>query len=510
VVVVALHLPSAQATTELDRLYTLETVGFLKSWDNVDGMFADYVSHTYRDYFARQSRFVLQDLSKGNEILTKAKIPYHRVIEDADILGQLARSTRTQSIIRTKIQKEGNQYRFNLDWLHSPRMDVMASDSFVLRDEGGDRPRGLEWIRSELELSLDRMIAKVPFQGHVTGRDNESITINLGENANLKKGDTIAIGTLDAVKKHPLTKSIVEWRLTPTGKAEIQSVDEKIAFAKVLEEEEGKPVSRYQKVMQILPKPEAPTPEIIDEAKEAAKALQEPPKVGWVRGGLNVGGFSRQYSGYTSSSTQDTASGSAFSTGVSAEGELWFTRHWFTNLEFAYGFYTYSQTLVSGGPDFEDTAGNYTLFKGDVGYSYLITEDFFGPKGWVKLGYRSTSYSLPYERTQLIGSVSIGSLFLGVGGQLPLRDDIGLLLNFDFGVLPSATETNIVTGSGSGQSVTDIAFFLGGYYHFSPRMSVRAGLDVLSHSATFAGTGGRSASLSQKVITFAPSLIYYF
>jgi hypothetical protein len=226
---------------------------------------------------------------------------------------------------------------------------------------------------------------------------------------------------------------------------------------------------------------------------------------------LNLGGFTRQYSGRPPGTiADDTASGSAFTTGVSAEGELWFTRDWFANLEFGFGLFSYTQTLLNAGSELDSTSGNYSLFKGNVGYSYLITDDFFGPKGWIKLGYRSTGYSLPFEKPNLVGSINFSSLFLGIGGQLPVRDDIGVILNFDFGVLPSATERNIITGSGSGQGVTDIAFFLGGYYRFSPRMSVRAGLDVMSHSANFAGTGNTSASLSQKVITFAPSLIYYF
>src|SRR4051812_21246579 len=77
-----LHLPNAQATTELDRIYALETVGYLKSWDNVDGMFVDYVSTAYKEYFAKQSRFVLQDLTRGSDILAKSKLPYNKLIDD--------------------------------------------------------------------------------------------------------------------------------------------------------------------------------------------------------------------------------------------------------------------------------------------------------------------------------------------------------------------------------------------------------------------------------------------
>src|SRR4051812_30100064 len=86
----------ARASSELDRAYALETVGFLRAWDNVDGLFADYVGAAYKDYFARQSRFVLQDLSRADYVLNKSKLPYNKVIEDHEILTQLARSMRSE------------------------------------------------------------------------------------------------------------------------------------------------------------------------------------------------------------------------------------------------------------------------------------------------------------------------------------------------------------------------------------------------------------------------------
>src|SRR5690242_8550870 len=50
-----LESPIASANSELDRRYGLETVGFIRAIDNVDGAFADYIAAAYQDYFARQS-----------------------------------------------------------------------------------------------------------------------------------------------------------------------------------------------------------------------------------------------------------------------------------------------------------------------------------------------------------------------------------------------------------------------------------------------------------------------
>ncbi len=500
-----LRVPFAHATTELDRLYAFETVGLLRSWDNVDGLFADYVASSYKDYFANQTRFVTQDLSKADELFEKAKLPYNKIINDPEILGQLARSTRSQTLLRTRIQKEGPNYRFSVDWLHSPRMDALASETFTLAEPASGQALASGDIKTEMSNALDRLFAKVTFQGQITGRDNNSVTLNLGLSANIKPGDTIKISTLDEVKKHPLLKEIVEWRMTPVGKLEIESVEEKIAFARVVEEEPGRQISRYQKVAQILPRPVPDGPSIIDENKLKADLLAtEPPRLGWIRGGISPGGFSRQY---TNSSTGRTGSNLSF--GASAEGELWLNREWFVNLALGYGFFSYSQEDLNGGSALDGLSGGFTQFRGDIGHTFFITGDFFGPRAWVKAGYRSTAYDLAYTPAQLLGPVTFGSLFLGVGGDLPIRDNFGALVSLDFGVLPSATETNVVTGTGNGQSVTDVGIFVGGYYRWTPRLSVRAGVEVMAHSANFVGASG-SSELSQKVITFAPSLLYYF
>jgi hypothetical protein len=501
----ALRPTTAHATAELDRLYAFETVGLLKSWDNVDGLFTDYVASGYKDYFAGQTRFVTQDLSKADELFDKSKLPYNKVINDPEILAQLARSTRAQTLLRTRIQKEGPNYRFTVDWLHSPKMDVLSSETFSLAEPASGQALASGNIKAEMAQALDRLFTKVPFQGQVTGRDNNSVTINLGMSSNIKPGDTIRIATLDEVKKHPLLKEIVEWRLTSVGRLEIESVEEKIAFARIVEEEPGRQITRFQKISQILPKPIADGPAIIDENKLKADLLAtEQPKLGWIRGGLSPGGFSRQY---TTSTTGRTGSNLSF--GANAEGELWLNREWFFDLALAYGSFGFSQADLNGGSPLEGLSGGFTQVRVNVGHSFFITGDFFGPRAWLKAGYRSTAYDLAYTPAEFLGPVTFGSLFLGVGGDLPIRDGFGGTVSLDFGVLPSATETNVVTGTGVGQSVTDVSFFVGGYYRWTPRLTIRAGLEVFAHSANFLGSTSSSA-LSQRVVTFAPSLLYYF
>ena len=502
----------AWANAELDRQYALETVGILRSWDNVDGLFADYVTAAYKSYFSHQSRFTLQDLSKTDVVLSNSKIPYNKLIEDEQILSQIARTMRSESIIRTKVYKEGAQYRFVIDWLHVPKIQLIATETFTLGDSsdhpGSSGMNGTIDFRVALEQAMERMVAKIPFQGNVTGRDGNSITVNIGEFNHIRKGDTLVIATLDEVKKHPLLKTIVDWRLVPTGKAVVDEVDEGMSFCKITDEEYGRQIGRFQKVVQIIPAPEVNVQQQghLEEESDIKKRYDAPPRLGFVAPGLFVGSFSR-----TASTTADRKDGGGTLIGVTGEAQLWLTRDFFAGLGYTYGTASYTQTDTPAVATTTATTAatvasslGLTQIRLDVGYTFHQNADFFGTRGWVMLGYENTSYNLPVSATDLTTPTHVGSLFFGVGGDLPIRGDYGALIYLNFGLFNSGSQDNTFFGDSSGASSVD--FFLGGYAKLKPRMTLRAGLTVMSQGMDFVN----GATLTQKVIAFGPSLLFYF
>lgn len=505
---------SARASAEMDRKYALETIGALRSWDNVDGLFADYVAQAYKEYFSRQTRFRMQDLSKADALLISSKIPYAKAIEDPQILGQLTRSLKTESLIRTRVFKEGPRYRFTIDWLHSPQMEVLATETFNLQDMGaagggavsdGSDARefaGLGDIKGQLLAALNRLFAKVPFVGQVTGRDNADVTVNLGTVTGLHRGDTLQIGTIEEVRKHPLLKEIVEWRVVPSGRIEIDSVDEALAFGHVVEQEEGREIGRYQKVLRVLPKPEKPASDSESTHEIALNPVEEPPKLGFGMASLWTGGFSRQFS------SQDGTvgkTGGGLLYGARGDGEIWLNREFFVDLDMGYGSFGYSQSDIATGTSTGVSAsGSAFTLNFDLGYTYLITGDFFGPRAWVKVGYMVDSYTLPVSSDEATAPFSVKSVFLGVGGDLPIRDNYGARVDLQFGLFNSGTETG--GDDGSINSSHNASILLTGYYRYKPRINFLVSFEVQATGAEF----GSGASLSQKTITLLPSVQYSF
>jgi hypothetical protein len=500
----ALPILKASANSDLDRKYALESVGVLKAWDNVDGLFADYVASAYREYFSRQSRFVLQDLSKGDNLLTTSKIPYYKLIEDPEVLGQLARSTRSQSIIRTKIRKEGAQYRFDIEWLHSPDMEIMSRETFTLQEPRGGEGFGTAELKARLQLALDRAIRKVPFVASVTGRDNGSVTINVGSTGGIESGDTLEIGTLEQVKRHPLLKEVVEWNFAHTGRVKIEEVEDRISFGKVIEEEPDHQIMRQQKVLQITHAPPESQMSRNGAREERESVVDEPPHLGWVDAGLNLGGFNRNYTAQDNSVGKD---GGGFAFGIKTDGQLWFTREWFGELGFNFAYFPYSQKDTLAGASTESTSiGSGTLlgFRINAGYTYHLTDELFGPQGRLKFGYRSNAYSLPSSTADASAPITFRSLFVGLGGEVPIRDGYGATLDFSIGILNGVSESG--NFSGNTDSASDVSFSLGGYYRYTQRITFRATLDGQFNNADFK----TQKSVSQHVLTFVPSVVFFF
>ncbi|NDD92082.1 hypothetical protein EBZ37_08360 [bacterium] len=492
------------ASPEFDRRYSLQSVGALKSSDNVDGLFSNYVADALKDYFSGQPRFTMQDLTTAQSLIDKSKLPYDQVIEDSKVLEKLARATRSETLIRTKIFKEGPRYRFTIDWLHAPKMDALSSEVFYLDEPRDGNTLGAETIRAQIQIAMDRLIRKVPFYAQINGRDGDTVTINSGENLGLKKGDTLWVGTIDDVKKHPLLNVIAEWKIARTGSLRVEQVDHALAFCKIVEEDPARPIARGQKITQITAAP-PPAPTVIQENESEKPSLmdrEEPPRLGWVSAAPQVGTFTRQFSSQ-SGSTGKTGGGTTY--GGRTEAVVWLDREWFTEGALGFSAFSFSQSDIVNGSS-TTLSGSGTLMEAKIalGYSYLPGLNFFGAKGWIKAGYQTAIYSLPKYSAQNVNPVTWSGMLLGIGGDLPLRSGWTAQLNLDFGLLRSVKETG--TARAAPISSTMVHFYFGTVYNLRPRLLLRTGVAFQSQGAEYDG----GASLSHRTIALIPSFVIPF
>ncbi len=495
----------ASASFEVDTSFELGSIGVLRSSDNMDGLFTEYVTSAYKDYFAHQTRFIFNDISSVDGTLDRSNLPYNKLIMDRDILVQLAKSSHSQTILRTQVIKEGTEYHFILDWLHAPHLELLGTFEFRVEDLSNGKSLAVESLNTALKQALSKLIGKIPFQGQITGRDGNSVTINLGTHEGIRKGDILSIGTLDEVRLHPLLKRIVEWKSSSTGRIEVEQVEEGISFCKMLEEDPGREVARAQKIFQIQ-KPTFQQTNIVSESveKPAPSMPSEMPQIGNLSFSLFPAFYDRQFSNPYGISN----SGGGIAYGAAASGEILLTREWFAGLDFKFSFLNFSQNEISTGtqtPASRNGGVSQSAFtyKFYLGYLYLLNGDLFGPKGWLKGGFKSDSFNVPITVDEFTGPISFNSFFIAVGADLPLRNKWGAIANLSFRLTTSITQSWL---EDTENSTLDVEFYLGGYYRLNTNSTLKLGIEVVSNGATFE-TG---AGLNQKTVSIVPSLLYYF
>lgn len=496
ILVFSLCLSNAEASPENDRVYQLETVGWLKSSDNLDDIFSEFLDQEYAKYFEGQSRFVVKKITGINEILQKAEAPYSTLIEKPEILKKIAQKYRIESLIRTRVYKEAESYRFVLEWVYAPKGDVLSEFEFRFVDPGKEAGLKGSELPNAIQNALDQLISKLPFIAQVTGVEGDIITVNLGRNQNVHRREIFAIYTLQGVKRHPKLNTIEEWRWQSVGRAQVDQVEDSLSFAKIIDLEPGQKIIRLQKVKEVLPAP--PEPKKTIEEKEE----KDIPRLGWVAGNLGLAFYSREVGTGTASSGRG---GSGLGQSLDVEGLLWINSRWLTQLSIGGALLKYSPVDLATNTDTGTSySGTGSQIRIATGYALFPAKTIFDTIGWVHMGYRSTSYTLPSLSTDFTGSSSFGSLFLGVGGEVPFKDILTIQLGLDLGLLKSAS--NVFPVYGDPASSTDLMFQFGAAYHLNDRLNVRLMFKLSSQSMDF--TNGES--ISQKLLSVGPSVLYYF
>lgn len=486
-----------------DRTYSLETVGWLQTADNMDGIFSTYVDSIYEKFFTDQKRFQVKSLGRADALLRSSKLPYTSLIQDNDILRRIALQLKVESILRTRVNKEGDSYKFLMEWVYAPKGDVLARHEFRYIDPQKQSNLQGDELPKAIEDGLKKLIGDLPFIGQITGVSGTAVTLNIGRGQGITPGQILVIQTLNDVKRHPLTKTIEEWDFIPVAKLQVDAVDESLMFATIQSVEPNQKVLPYQKVTTVL---EAPilrsadgTP--LDEAGNEIKEYNFD-RIGWAAANLGIGSYVRE------SGLGDGISGrggSGWQSTFELEGMAWLNSRFLVESSFAVGLINYSPTNLATGNDIGTSlSGTFTQFRLAAGFSLLEVNNIFDPTLYVKFGNRTSSYSLATDSTNLTGPSSISGWFIGLGLQMPIRDEFGLMFGMDLNLFRSHKQTSPALGKPTADS--DLMVVFGGTYRYSQRVLFRVVGKVNAFSADFTSGG----SVNQKLFSLCPSVMYTF
>lgn len=478
------------ADEDLNKVLSFKKIYLEPATDNMKGVFRKTAEQALREVFDKNPRFELVD-TQGQ----------------ADGKIQVALEKKTSGIVvKLSMVLEPGEERFSSLTSTIP-IDVQETD-----------------IRSAIKDLLKGSLRKIPFYGTITGRDKQQVVLDIGSMHGIKEGDIVQVERVDGIKRHPLLKTILDVRMAPVGTIEIDQVEDTIAFGKITTEAPGEKIQPLHKIasIQSRPKKEKPVEHKVSSRFNPEQDSPDKPKNGFLDLGIVVNSFSS-----SSSDGTYTYSGTAIAPGARLGAEIWLTKAWFLdfNLQSSTMGYSHSAATTSSSSttttNTSSTSYSSSTFSmaGNVGYRFVFDSklyqdrtsyggSIYSPQVYLKAGYASFNWNTAVNTTERLSPKSYSGLNFGIGGTLPLRAlNYGLLVDVDFMLFPTLTETGYFTGADGTGSSSVVSAGIGGYYFLNNQVALRGKIIYDSYSTNFTDSG---TSTQQKQLGFLPSILYYF
>ena len=466
------RLARADDTADPNALFSFKKIFPAPHQDNVDGAFDSVVGRDKDEFFSVNPRF-----QKAGD----------RAAADG--------------ILALKIEKKAESIELEARLLVGGTEEVFGWETLKVRGDIDD-----VMLRSKLVALIKALMGRIPFFGTVSGRDGDQVTLDIGSYQGVGEGDLVQIARIDAVKRHPLLKQVVDMQLVPVGSVRVTQVEEGLAFGRVEGEFPGETVRRLHKISGLERKSIDAAP-VQGGKKGRSQGLfenEKHPQYGMVSLGVSLAGFS-----HGATRTGRSLAGGGFNPGFRLSGEIWLTSGFFAELTAGGSIMSYSQAAGSSAVA-AGVPSTTRSFGINGGYRFLFGDSIYGPQLSARFGYLNYRWQVGTSAEDLLTARTYGGLNLGIGAALPFgKRPYGAQVNVGMMLFPSYSETSQVIGAKGDDSSTVAQFYLGGYYFFEPRLSVRAGIHFESYS-TDISTFGASGSSSQKNIGFLPSVQYYF
>jgi hypothetical protein len=137
-------------------------------------------------------------------------------------------------------------------------------------------------------------------------------------------------------------------------------------------------------------------------------------------------------------------------------------------------------------------------------------KSLFEPLLWAHVGYSYQSNGFTTTSTHLLAGSSLGSVFVGIGGEFPMLNQWIAHFGMDLGVLRSGTAERLSLGAATATS--DLTFRAGVSTRLKDRLFLKIQAMLHSEGYSFSGSGGQAGgqTLNQKLFSVTPSLMYYF
>ncbi len=498
--------------SSVDQALTVRTVLLVPSEDNVSGIYSKPLDVHLQEVLAQDSQWTPSDFKnfKGQKLDTLYSNP-------KDVMS-LAKAAQADAILKIRLSKGPSGI--------NGKMTLFSGyDGLPLVEESVEKLEKFEIseVSQSFEQSLKSLRNRLPYRAEILSRKGQDLTISAGKNAGMKAGHDVSVIQILKVNRHPKLNFIISTEKEILGKAKLYKVEDTLSFAKLVMEREpgvvqvgGKVLSdEYIQYSEPYITEEGKVLSDLGKRKEKDIAYGEKPEE-WVPdhgpqyGKVDVLAGVTQYdetANFTSAGAVDGNNNLAPTLQIA--GEFWISPVFFAGLDLRSSAFAVSNGLSGSSPASINMTANYYNVK--LGYNFLLTPDFFGPKLQLTGGFAKFSSQASDTSPVTFTNMQFGGTVFGFVAQMPLGEtlpmDVGAKFNYFWN--PSVSE-NPSSGSNGDVKMNDFGFFLN--HHAKQKMSYIGELRFESYSAKFSN-GPRPdqvTSITHKLTTLLLGVEFLF
>jgi hypothetical protein len=505
---------SATYVSQVDNQLTIRTLTVLPVTDNVEGIYARHIEAQLIELAKTAHRWDYVDFNNA------ATVPPLLDLEDKPSeVSKLGAKVNVDAFLAAAASRGPNGLSVRVD------LFIRSDGKLISQELLRDHPRfEIPDLKEQVGKLYKKTLAHIPYDGIILSRQQNRVTINLGQSDHLKKDQMITAVQIISIKRHPKFNFILSSDKEILGRIRILKVDETLSFGEIVSEKERGAIAKLAKIAGVDPI-EYPSQDSISDSgvaitdrADAAVSFGEkprewlpvkPPAFGEIGLKLGFGQFSSTANLATAGSIEAKDS---FYPSVSLSGELWLNPEWTVRTDVTQAVIKTNNPLPGSSPSaLNQSLSRYSL---SVGYNFLLQNDFFGPKFFVNSGFGYYRVSTADSTPRSLTTLNYSGLMLGLGGSFPVTAEREWYIggSFNLYLFPNLSESPVSSGSSSKNSINEFSFFV--QRKISENLLFVGSLDYALYLTDYSGTGTRApekaTSLSQRHTVLNGGVIYRF
>ncbi|MFS4459015.1 hypothetical protein [Bdellovibrio sp. HCB2-146] len=498
----------------VDQDLAIKSIVLVPTTDNVGGIYSRPVEEELRQLLNDDKQWSLTEMPK--DLKVKSEI----LDENPADVQKILKAGNSEAALTSKILRGPKGLSITLTLF-------VGRDGLPLVQESLTDYKGfdLSEVKSEVRKLFENIKYKMPFRASILSRRGQQVTLNLGSNYGLKPDSRVSIVQIIKVNRHPKLHFMVSTEKEVLGRVKLFKVEPYLSFGYVEMEKEPGVIAVGSKVLPDefvkyatpVVTPSGKVLQDISTRPDKEVAFGEDPQE-WLPesnpqyGKVQLLAGLSQYKQNADLDTVGSVSGSNnMAPNLMVRGELWLNPEWFMGAVLRQSVFSVDNDLTGSSPgSLNMSMAQYGV---SVGYNFLLTNEFFGPKLQFTGGYQSTTFNVDSSTPTAFTKMQYGGLLLGLAGQFPVSEEVPVDIGakFDLYFNPSLSESGKTSGSSSKSKINSFGFFVD--YRMQKRFKIHGELLFEYYDSDFSGTGTRENSattISHKMTTLFGGVEYSF